>query len=139
MLIKPLLPKNKSNKLVKFGITGIINTFVDLIVFFLFSSIGMTYWIAQSISYSSGVVNSYMVNRKWTFQQTGKRNRKEFSRFVAVNLITIVFSTLVIKVGLQQLNLSLFNAKLIATLFGMGINYSLLNTWVFTAPSMKNE
>ncbi|MBF0705836.1 GtrA family protein [Guptibacillus hwajinpoensis] len=139
MLIKSLLTKNKSNKFVKFGITGIINTVVDLIVFFLFSSIGMTYWIAQSISYSSGVVNSYMVNRKWTFQQTGKRNRNEFSRFVAVNLITIVLSTLVIKIGLQQLNLSLFNAKLIATLFGMGINYSLLNTWVFIAPSMKNE
>ncbi|WP_283153702.1 GtrA family protein [Guptibacillus hwajinpoensis] len=139
MLIKSLLTKNKSNKFVKFGITGIINTVVDLIVFFLFSSIGMTYWIAQSISYSSGVVNSYMVNRKWTFQQSGKRNRNEFSRFVAVNLITIVLSTLVIKIGLQQLNLSLFNAKLIATLFGMGINYSLLNTWVFIAPSMKNE
>ncbi|MGA9288454.1 MAG: GtrA family protein, partial [Anaerobacillus sp.] len=38
----------------KFGIVGILNTAIDVSLFFLLVSIGLPYWIAQSISYSGG-------------------------------------------------------------------------------------
>ncbi len=118
-------------KFIKFGVTGVMNTAVDFIIFFILSSLGATYYIAQIMSYSAGVMNSYFFNRTWTFEQKDRINKKEFIRFVTVNLITLLLSTLVLKLSLQQGNLPLLFGKVIATLFGMGINYGMVSAWVF--------
>lgn len=116
---------------IKFGLTGVMNTAIDFITFFILSSLGTTYYFAQIMSYSAGVVNSYFLNRTWTFEQKDRINKKEFIRFLTVNLVSLLLSTLVLKLSLQQGNLPLLYAKIIATLMGMGVNYGLVNAWVF--------
>ena len=72
-------------QLVKYNIVGVINTLVDFLVYQLLTYLGMKYAIAQCISYSCGILNSYFFNSRWTFkrdaaragwQQPAQRSRK---------------------------------------------------------------
>jgi putative flippase GtrA len=75
---------------IKFAIVGVLNSAIQYLVFlFLYSLTGTQYLLASIIGYVAGMINSYILNRKWTF---GSRNQKlltELSRFVAVNLISL--------------------------------------------------
>ena len=108
-----------------------MNTAVDLTLFFILSSVGITYWLAQAFSYSGGVINSYLLNRQWTFQVAEKKSRREFSRFLLVNLITLILTASLLKMGLQLAEWSLVTSKIAATGGGMLVNYGLTKSWVF--------
>lgn len=73
----------------KFNVVGILNTAIDLLVFALFNSVfGFGDVLSKTISYSCGVLNSYLWNSMWTFKQEQKRTKKEFLLFVLVNLVS---------------------------------------------------
>ena len=64
-------------QLVKYNIVGVINTLVDFLVYQLLTYLGMKYAIAQCISYSCGILNSYFFNSRWTFKRDSGRSKKE--------------------------------------------------------------
>ena len=73
----------------KFNVVGILNTAIDLLVFALFNSVfGFGDALSKTVSYSCGVLNSYLWNSRWTFKQEQKRTKKEFLLFVLVNLVS---------------------------------------------------
>ncbi len=73
----------------KFNVVGILNTVIDLLVFGLFNSVfGFGDALSKTVSYSCGVLNSYLWNSRWTFKQEQKRTKKEFLLFVLVNLVS---------------------------------------------------
>ncbi|MCK4764974.1 MAG: GtrA family protein [Candidatus Aminicenantes bacterium] len=53
---------------IKFNIVGIMNTAVDFTIFTLLIYLSLHHMISQVISYSCGVVNSYLWNKFWTFK-----------------------------------------------------------------------
>ena len=67
-------------------------------VYQLLTYLGMKYAIAQCISYSCGILNSYFFNSRWTFKRDSGRSEKEFIYFVAVNLVSMGLSVLLLKV-----------------------------------------
>ena len=59
---------NEIKKILKFGVTGVMNTAVDFVVYTVLVSVcGMGLYVSQMISYCCGMLNSYVINRKWTF------------------------------------------------------------------------
>jgi putative flippase GtrA len=117
---------------IKFAIVGVVNTSIDFIVYALLTWFSLNYIIAQCISYSAGVLNSYMLNRKWTFARTGKGSKREFFTFIGVNLITLVITSFLLTVFYQWLGISLLISKLLVTGISVGINYIGTKTFVFT-------
>lgn len=74
---------------VKFGVVGVANTLVDFVVFQLLNLLlGWTY-VAQVISYSCGVANSYLLNSSWTFKKERTGSFREVALFLAVNLLSL--------------------------------------------------
>lgn len=63
---------NKWIPLIKFALVGVVNTLIDFAVYALLTTIGVNYILAQWISYSAGILNSYVMNRKWTFEKKKK-------------------------------------------------------------------
>jgi putative flippase GtrA len=118
--------------LIKFGLVGVVNTSIDFIIYALLTHINLNYIAAQCISYSAGVLNSYMMNRKWTFNQKGKGSKREFFTFFGVNLITLVMTTFLLTVFYKWLGMSLIISKLLVTVISVGINYIGTKTFVFT-------
>ncbi|MDR7002115.1 GtrA family protein [Neobacillus niacini] len=117
---------------IKFALVGVVNTSIDFIVYAILTWFNVNYILAQCISYSAGVLNSYIMNRKWTFEQKGKGRKREFITFIGVNLITLVMTSCLLTLFYKHLGLSLWISKLLVTAVCMGLNYIGTKKLVFT-------
>ncbi|PEJ57795.1 sugar translocase [Bacillus sp. AFS002410] len=126
---------NQFKGFVKFGIVGLINTGVDFIVFTLliYAVTNIPYLVAQMISYSCGIVNSYLLNKRWTFKAKNQSSVQEKTRFVIVNVITLLLTLLILKVCSEWFGLSVLASKLMATCISVLMNYVGSRYWVFTS------
>ncbi|MGM7680593.1 GtrA family protein [Cytobacillus sp. Hm23] len=130
---------NKGNRFLKFSIVGGINTGIDFVIFSLLTAIGMNYLIAQIISYGGGLLNSYFLNRSWTFQQQGRIEITEVVKFILVNFMTLVITSILLALLYSELNLPLLLSKLLATGFGVFINFMGNRIWVFKNSEERGE
>lgn len=90
------------NEIVKFVVVGSINTGIDALVLNLLSHFtgawkGAGIFGLNSISYGVALINSYFLNRYWTFlYQSKKRKILNFTAFVVVNAIGLVLNSLIV-------------------------------------------
>ena len=82
-------------QMIKFASVGLINTGVDLGIYFLLTSyvsfFGEFLFLSKAFSYSMGVITSYTLNQRWTFKSIGS-SRRQFLSFVVVNLFSVVLN-----------------------------------------------
>ena len=100
-LIRRLLHRDRwTGQAIRFIIVGVINTGVDLGVFYLLSLIpGMPHVAAKAISYVAGICNSFVWNKYWTFNARGsEQGKREFAVFFAVNTPPLVVNVVVFTV-----------------------------------------
>lgn len=121
--------KNGLLEFVKFNLVGIVNTLVDFAVFTVLTFFGMYYMLSQVISYSCGVVNSFIMNKYWTFGAKSTPHGYEVFKFIAVNGVSLAVS-LSILYPLKPV-VGVISAKIIATLFSMMVNFLGSKLWVF--------
>ncbi len=77
----------------KFAAVGVLNTLIDLGVFYLLRNfLQFNTVLAHCISFTCGVLNSYLFNSSWTFKKEHKHTFREFASFIAVNLIILALS-----------------------------------------------
>jgi putative flippase GtrA len=73
---------------IKFNFVGILNTGITLAVFALLTRFfGVDPLIAEPIGYSLGLVNSFIMNKLWTFAKKHSFSFWEAFTFTIVNLI----------------------------------------------------
>ncbi len=119
-------------KLFKFGITGIMNTVVDFAVYtVLVSLVGMGLYVSQVISYCCGMLNSYAVNRKWTFDTKNGFFSLELVKFIVLNLAMMLLGMGIIYLCVEQMGFHKLVGKLVSTVLVMAINFVVSNLWVF--------
>lgn len=121
--------KNGLVQFVKFNLVGVVNTLVDFSVFTILTFFGTYFMIAQVISYSLGVVNSFIMNKYWTFGVKSTPHGEEVLKFIAVNVLSLGVSLTLLYPLKPQLGV--FSAKIIATLFSMMVNFAGSKLWVF--------
>ena len=91
--------KNEIVKIVKFGLTGIMNTIVDWAVSSIcFVLIKLSEVLSNGIGYAAGLIFSYTVNRRWTFKTKEKFFSAEMLKFFANGVIMLL-----INMGLTKL------------------------------------
>lgn len=115
----------------RFSMVGMLNTAVDLGVFFLLSFCLVPVVPAQVVSYVVGMLNSYIWNRNWTFAPVKKRSVGELVRFISLNIITLMISVGLLHVAFYYFGTSLFFSKLIVTVCSVMVNYVGSALWVF--------
>lgn len=115
---------------VKFALVGILNTGVDVAIFFLLTWLGIPYVAAQVVSYSCGTANSYLLNKIWTFRSCGL-SYAEIVRFVVVNLASLGISVVALALLHDTAGLGLAASKGIATVCALAVNFLGNKLWVF--------
>lgn len=119
-------------KLLKFGLTGVVNTLVDCLVFALLnSSMGVSYEISQAYGYLAGMLNSYLINRRWTFKSKKRFFSLQTVKFICVNLAVLLLSIGLLKFFIELAGMQSMPAKLVTVFVTMGINFILSRLWVF--------
>lgn len=127
-----MLQKENFYQLLRFGLVGVMNTLVDFGVYQLLVWLGLHYALAQCLSYSCGLLNSYFFNSRWTFRREKNYTKIEFLRFLLVNLCSLALSVLLLRLCYEALGIeSNLIAKGIVTVFVMLVNFIANKLFVF--------
>ncbi|MDB5052534.1 MAG: hypothetical protein JWM44_584 [Bacilli bacterium] len=123
---------------IKFNIVGLANTLLDYGVFTLLIWLGLESIImAQCISYGLGILNSYFLNKYWTFTQKDKIQPKQVVRFLTLNCCGLLLSLGLLTLFTDQLHYKVLLAKLLATIATMLFNFAGNKLWVFRERGTK--
>ena len=107
-----------------------MNTLVDYMVFLVLSYLSVDVYLSQVISYSCGMLNSYIINRSWTFGSQKRFFSVQMLAFIAVNLILLLLSLGVLWFG-TRLGYGKLVSKLGATAVTLGVGFVVNRLWVF--------
>ena len=125
----------KHAKKIRFVLVGGTNTVIDFGILFGLTFLGVDKIIANYISTSIALVFSFFANKSFTFKNTSKNAKRQFILFLVVTLIGLwVLQPLIIWGYTSLLDdspLSLFIAKLIATIVTLIWNYLFYSRVVF--------
>jgi len=124
----------------RFLVVGILGTLVDVTLF-----TALRVWLAvptlgaNSISYSAGIVNNFVLHRGWTFaHQSRKAVGVQFSQFALVSLSALILNNaLVLLLApwfgalLADAGYGALIAKVCATGVGLGWNFLANRIWTF--------
>lgn len=132
------LLKKHAEKL-RFAIVGGANTALDFIILFALTFAGVDKFVANYISTGASLIFSFFVNKSFTFKHKTGNAKKQFILFLVITLIGLwVIQPIVIWISSAALApyitneaISLFIAKLIATVASLIWNYVLYSRIVF--------
>lgn len=128
-MIKELYTKGK--QFIKFGIVGLCNNIIFLIIYYLLIFIKLDYLISNICGYLLSSIFGYIVNRIWVFNAINSRTKKSLPRYY------IVYATaFLINIGCMYLLVDIFNiSDKIAPYFVLCItipyNFILSKLWVY--------
>ena len=91
-------------------IIGLVCVTLDVIVFYFLNLANLSYIFANFISYSSGTILSFFLNRKFNFKITDKV-LKRFLVFFSISLIGLFFSNMLLFIFIEILKINEFHAK----------------------------
>lgn len=88
-------------QLSKFGSIGSLNAVIDFTILNLLSSVSGIYkgpWLIlfNALSFAIAVVNSYLLNKRWTFKHNRPGNPREFSTFFGIYLIGLGLNSILV-------------------------------------------
>ena len=127
----------RSLEFIRFCLVGAVNTGVDFTVFTVLSNLGILLLVAQCVSYTCGVLNSFLLNRTWTFRRCAQSSG-QLIRFLALNLGTLSVTYGLLVYFHDHLAWSLLVCKLVATGASLGINYIGSRLWIFSQITESN-
>jgi putative flippase GtrA len=111
-------------RIIKFCIVGGINTTITLSAFYLLNKIiGVNYAASTVISYSLGIINSYILNKHWTFQDLDKKVFFQLLRFITINLVSLGINLLIMYILVDKLYLDSMLSQILATGFSTVSNF----------------
>ena len=129
----------------KFVVVGAVNTALDLLVLNALLLVtgdnpsALTFSVCKAVSFAASVINSYLMNKHWTFAGAGsKRVHVEFGQFIGVSLVGLainnLFATLVFQHASIAAQFSAFRptiAALVGSAAGLIWNYVGYKAFVF--------
>ena len=132
---------------IRFAIVGGANTALDFIILFALTFSGMDRIAANYVSTSVALIFSFFANKSFTFKDKTGNSKKQFILFIVITLIGLcVIQPIIIWVSTNALEqyianeaITLFIAKLIATIASLIWNYLLYSRLVFKKTSPKEE
>ena len=91
--------------------------------------------VANVIAYLAGMVNSFLLNRSWTFRASGNA-LQQVLRFTAVSMFSLTMSTLATFALVDVLGLPSLAVWVPLTAVVVVVNYLGLKHWAFAQPAI---
>ena len=122
----------------KFSAIGILNTGLHYGVFMvLYGLAEINYLIASTAGYCVGMINSYFMNRRWTFASDSDRVLGQLTRFVAVNVLALGTNAGLLYSLVTIINLQPQIAQIGAIIGSMSVNFICNKFWTFGSTKVQ--
>lgn len=130
--------KKAAYQFITFNLVGLLNTLIDFIVFTVLMWFGFYYLLAQIIAYSAGMINSFLLNSRYTFGKGDSVSKRSFDsklsgRFVLWNGILLGISLLLLAALTKWLGMDALLGKIIVTVVTVLLNFYGSKKWVFVS------
>lgn len=116
---------------IKFGIIGVSNTLISLIIYYILVYFNCNYIIANIIGFLVSVLNAYYWNNKYVFETENKNKIKVMIKVYVSYGITFVISNLLLYVLVDKVGLSKYIVPLINLCVTVPLNFILNKIWAF--------
>jgi len=121
---------------VKYGIVGASNTVLTFVVYtVLVLDVGVPYVIALILGYIAGSLNSYLLNRRWTFRAGHLAHASVGPRFAIVQLVAILANVGLLYVLVHDAHVHKILAQAILTVPVLAVTFFVNRAWSFAAAS----
>jgi putative flippase GtrA len=139
------------SQVLRFGLVGGLNTLVDLLILngllLLFpTTSALMLLMYNSLAYSLGGVNSFLLNKYWTFGHRQRSTCRELVRFTLTTLCGIGWSNSILWLASTVLHPFLINptvwanaSKVLAIAGTALISYVGMRLWVFVSKAKKEQ
>lgn len=125
-------------QVVKFGIVGASNIFVDVLVYWLLTRFGGFYYLlAATVSFLAANIWSYFWNRRWTFHDHSPAIIRQYLKFLAANIIAILLNLLLLFVFVDFFHFDDLFSKIIASIAVGLVNFIINKIWAFNGQPAK--
>lgn len=111
-------------KFLKFCAVGVGNTAISFCTFYILCEVlGVNYLISSFTGYVVGIINSFILNKKWTFQDSQKKVFYQLIKFITLNIGSLGINLLLMYICVDKLNVSKVLSQIIAIGFSTIVNY----------------
>ena len=115
---------------VRFAAVGVTNTVLSIAVYGLLVHAGLQYLTASAIAFALGALNSYVLNRRWTFRSSAPR-AAELGRFICVQLIGLGTNLASLAVLVGGAHVPRLAAQLLVFPLASLVTFALSRQWAF--------
>ncbi|KZL92968.1 GtrA family protein [Clostridium magnum] len=130
MYLKYLNLIKKHLQFIKFSLVGVSNTLISLISYTIIVKLGLYYIVANVLAYGVGMVNSFILNKRWVFKSKNSVGTTAV-KFILVNLGALSASTFLLYLCVSIIGLNKILAQIVVTLLVLIINFSANKLWSF--------
>jgi putative flippase GtrA len=123
----------------KYGVVGASNTILTFVVYSVCVTIGIHYILALVFGYSVGSLNSYVLNRHWTFRAGDIAHTTAGTRFGFVQACAIAVNVLLLYVLVHHAGIGRIPAQAILTVPLLAITFYINRVWSFARPGEGDE
>ena len=124
MNLKNINKKSEIKRFIKYCSVGLTNTVVDYLSFFILSQLlTVNIYISQAAAFMIATLNSYLLNRLFTFKVDAPLIGKKLLFFYLLNIFTMFISVLSLYILCNVFHVNEFIAKLPIMPITFLINY----------------
>lgn len=130
----------KFKPLIKYATVGIIGTAIDIGSLYLFVEYaGIPVIPASVLSFLLAVVNNFVLNKAWTFQNKSKNYRKLFIKFLIVSIVGLLLTVLCMYLFVNIAHIWYIFAKALTSLIVLSWNFLGNKFWTFNIHQRENQ
>lgn len=114
----------------RFAVVGASNTLLSTAVFAALFHLGVHYLLASALAFAIGALNSYTLNRRWTFR-SHERRAPELARFIGVQAVGLGVNLTLLVALVEMAGIQHVFAQLLAFPAASVITFALSRQWAF--------
>jgi len=133
-----IISKENIKLFLKYGIVGAIGTLINLLILFsLTELVGLYYIISEILAYTIVLVNNFIMNKMFTFQEEFRENfLKKFSQYSVISIAALILNLIILFWLVEYLFIWYIFAEIIAMICSFLLNFIGNRFWTFKE---KNE
>ena len=120
-----------AGQFVKFGLVGVSNTVISIVIYNALLFIGVHYIIAYTVAFLVSVVNAYIWNKKFVFNRQPAGGRKTFFRVFLSYGSTYLLGMGMLYVLVRYAGISERLAQILILFVTIPVNFLLNKLWAF--------
>ena len=118
-------------KFLKFGVVGLSGVVVDFFVTWLCKEkFGINKYVANAIGFSLAVINNFLLNRYWTFEDNMQPAAEQFLKFALIALVGLAINSFLLFVILKYIKINFYVTKLLV--IGLVFFWNFFMNYLFT-------